>query len=124
MPAWPCTSAMTAGGSPRPASTEESPRGGRVRRLGLAHGRPAPDGVLVALAALSLLAEVASEQPLLCCVDVAQWLDGASGQILGFVARRLLAESVAIVFAVRDSSDERDLAGLPELRLEGLDEED
>ena len=60
-----------------------------------------------------------SEQPLLCLVDDAQWLDGASGQVLGFVARRLLAESVAIVFAVREPSDERELAGLPELRLGG-----
>src|SRR5947209_1812187 len=84
----------------------------------------APDRFLVALAVLSLLAEVATERPLLCLVDDAQWLDAASGQILGFVARRLLAESVGIVFAVRDPSDERDLVGLPELSLEGLHEED
>src|SRR5215208_3149041 len=91
--------------------------------LGLASG-PAPDRFLVALGALSLLAEVAAERPLLCLVDDAQWLDGASGQVLGFVARRLLAESVAIVFAVRDSTDGRDLLGLPELALEGLHEND
>jgi DNA-binding CsgD family transcriptional regulator/tetratricopeptide (TPR) repeat protein len=91
--------------------------------LGLYSG-PAPDRFLVALAALSLLAEVAGERPLLCLVDDAQWLDAASGQVLGFVARRLLAESVAIVFAVRDSTDERELAGLPELALGGLHEED
>src|SRR5829696_8008042 len=91
--------------------------------LGLSSG-PAPDRFLVALAALSLLAEVAAERPLLCLVDDAQWLDGASGQVLGFVARRLLAESVAIVFAVRDPTDERVLVGLPELPLEGLAEED
>ena len=85
---------------------------------------PVPDRFLVALAALSLLAEVAAERPLLCLVDDAQWLDGASGQVLGFVARRLLAESVAIVFAVRDPTDERELLGLPELRLAGLPDND
>src|SRR5215203_2005907 len=91
--------------------------------LGLSSG-PAPDRFLVALAALSLLAEVAAERPLLCLVDDAQWLDGASGQVLGFVARRLLAESVAIVFAVRVPTDERELLGLPELALGGLVEND
>src|SRR3954447_19788663 len=84
----------------------------------------APDRFLVALAALSLLAEVASDRPLLCLVDDAQWLDGASGQVLGFVARRLLAESVAIVFAVREPSDKHELDGLPDLPLGGLEEED
>src|SRR4051812_43248231 len=91
--------------------------------LGLSSG-PAPDRFLVALAALSLLAEVAAERPLFCLVEDAQWLDGASGQVLGFVARRLLAESVAIVFAVRDPTGERELSGLPELRLGGLPEND
>src|SRR3954462_9700382 len=91
--------------------------------LGLSSGA-APDRFLVALATLSLLAEVAAERPLLCVVDDAQWLDAASGQVLGFVARRLLAESVAIVFAVRHPGDEPELAGLPELRLRGLPEED
>src|SRR5580704_1089680 len=84
----------------------------------------APDRFLVALAALGLLAEVSEERPLLCLVDDAQWLDRASGQVLGFVARRLLAESVAIVFGVREPSDERELAGLPELPLGGLGAED
>jgi DNA-binding CsgD family transcriptional regulator len=95
--------------------------------LGIAFGLSsgtAPDPFLVALAALSLVAHIAEEQPLLCVVDDAQWLDAASAQVLGFVARRLLAESIAIVFAVRDPSDERELAGLSELRLTGLDDED
>src|SRR3954454_9496841 len=95
--------------------------------LGVALGRatgPAPDRFLVALAALSLLSEVAAERPLLCLVDDAQWLDAASGQVLGFVARRLLAESVGIVFAVRDPADEPQLAGLPQLPLGGLPEDE
>jgi predicted ATPase len=91
--------------------------------LGLAAGT-APDRFLVGLATLSLLAEVAEEQPLLCLVDDLQWLDSATGHVLGFVARRLLAEPIAIVFAVREPSDERQAAGLPELRLDGLSHED
>ncbi len=84
----------------------------------------APDRFLVALATLSLLAEVAAEQPLLCFVEDAQWLDAASAQVLGFVARRLLAESVAVVFALRDPTDERELASLPQLTLAGLPDHD
>jgi DNA-binding CsgD family transcriptional regulator len=91
--------------------------------LGLSSGA-APDRFLVALAALSLLAEVAAERPLLCFVDDAQWLDVASRQVLGFVARRLLAESVALVFAVREPTGEREFVGLPELALGGLPAED
>ncbi len=91
--------------------------------LGLASG-DAGDRFLVALATLSLLAEVAEEQPLLCLVDDFQWLDGASRQVLGFVARRLLAEPIAMVFGVREPSDERRTEDLPELRLEGLGHED
>jgi len=91
--------------------------------LGLSFG-DAPDRFLVGLASLSLLAEVAEEQPLLCVVDDAQWLDGASLPVIAFAARRQLAESVAIVFAMRASTEERELAGLPELTLGGLDEED
>ena len=91
--------------------------------LGLAPGAP-PDRFLVALAALSLLAEAGAERPLLCLVDDAQWLDAASAQVLGFVARRLLAEAVALVFAVRDPSDTRELAGLPQLDLGPLPDED
>jgi DNA-binding CsgD family transcriptional regulator len=91
--------------------------------LGLESGN-APDRLLVGLATLSLFAEVAEDQPLLCLVDDFQWLDGASGQVLGFVARRLLAEPIAMVFGVREPSDERESASLPELRLEGLGHED
>jgi DNA-binding CsgD family transcriptional regulator len=91
--------------------------------FGLSSG-DAPDRFLVALAALTLFAEVAGERPLLCLVDDAQWLDAATSQVLGFVARRLLAESVAIVFAVREPSDERELADLPELSLGGLQDDD
>jgi len=81
---------------------------------------PAPDRFLVGLATLSLLADTAEEHPLVCLVDDEQWLDRASAQVLGFVARRLVAESVGLVFAARVPSDE--LAGLPELVVEGLPE--
>jgi tetratricopeptide (TPR) repeat protein len=91
--------------------------------FGLSSG-DAPDRFLVALAVLSLLAESAEKRPLLCFVDDAQWLDGASAQVLGFVARRLLAEAVAIIFAVREPSSEHGFAGLPDLLLEGLHEPD
>ena len=89
--------------------------------LGMSPG-PAPDGFLVGLAVLSLLSDAAERQPLVCLVDDEQWLDRASAQILGFVARRLGAESVGLVFAVRLPSSE--LAGLAELRVEGLQEAD
>src|SRR5262245_7184557 len=90
--------------------------------LGLASGDP-PDRFLVALGALTLLAEIAEEEPFLCFVDDAQWLDGASRQVLGFVARRLLAEPAAIVFAVREPNEDVEFVGLPELTLGGLDDE-
>jgi len=83
-------------------------------------GGTAPDRLLVALAALGLFSEAAQERPLLCVIDDAQWLDGASAQVLGFVARRLLAEPVVLVFAARQPAEP--LAGLPELLIEGLDD--
>jgi DNA-binding CsgD family transcriptional regulator len=84
------------------------------------HGGETPDRFLVALAALSILADAAERQPLVCLVDDAQWLDRASAQALAFVARRLLAERIAIVFSVREPSNSSELAGLPELVVEGL----
>ncbi|HKE80064.1 MAG TPA: ATP-binding protein, partial [Solirubrobacteraceae bacterium] len=84
----------------------------------------APDRFLVALAVLSLLAAAAEVEPLVCLIDDAQWLDGASAQALAFVARRLLAERIAMVFAVREPSDTRELAGLPELAVAGLPDDD
>jgi DNA-binding CsgD family transcriptional regulator len=98
--------------------------------FGVSAGSSPPDRFLVALAVLGLLAEAAQERPLVCVIDDAQWLDRASAQVLAFVARRLLAESVAMVFAVRESTTEQDLpevpevAGLSELRISGLPDED
>jgi DNA-binding CsgD family transcriptional regulator len=83
-----------------------------------------PDRFLVGLAALTLFADVAEQRPLVCIVDDAQWLDRASAQILGFVTRRLLAERIAVVCAVRTGIGDEVLAGLPELSLHGLDDSD
>jgi DNA-binding CsgD family transcriptional regulator len=85
---------------------------------------PAPDRFLVGLATLTLFAEVAEQQLLACIVDDAQWLDHASAQILGFVARRLLAERIAVVCATRTESGDDLLAGLPELPVRGLGDSD
>src|SRR6266849_8983890 len=95
--------------------------------LGVAFGlRPgsAPDRFLVGLAVLGLLSEVAAGQPLLCLVDDAQWLDQASARVLAFVARRLDAESVALLFGTRDPAGEGWLVGLPDLVLDGLSDSD
>jgi DNA-binding CsgD family transcriptional regulator/tetratricopeptide (TPR) repeat protein len=86
--------------------------------------RPAPDRFLVALGTLTLLAEVAERQPLVCIVDDAQWLDQASAQILGFVARRLLAERIALVCAARTGVGDEVLVGLPEIIIRGLADKD
>jgi DNA-binding CsgD family transcriptional regulator len=94
--------------------------------LNVAFGRgvgPTPDRFLVGLAVLSLMAAAAHDKPLLCVVDDAQWLDQVSVQTLGFVARRLLAEPVALVFAVRDGGADV-LVGLPELVIRGLSDGD
>ena len=91
--------------------------------FGLRDGE-APDRFLVGLAVLSLLSDVAEERPLVCVVDDAQWLDGASAAALAFVARRLGEESVGLVFAARDPAGERQLEGLPELVVHGLDDAD
>jgi DNA-binding CsgD family transcriptional regulator len=91
--------------------------------LGLASG-DIPNRFLVSLAVLGLLSAAAEETPLLCLVEDAQWLDVASGLILGFVARRLLAESVAIIVAAREPNTRSDFDGLPELLLHGLADED
>jgi DNA-binding CsgD family transcriptional regulator len=89
--------------------------------LGLSAG-PAPDRFLIGLAALGLLSEVAGDRPLVCIVDDEQWLDSASAQVLAFVGRRLGAESVGLVFGARVPTG--DLAGLPELVIGGLREND
>jgi DNA-binding CsgD family transcriptional regulator/tetratricopeptide (TPR) repeat protein len=89
--------------------------------LGLGAGQ-VPNPFLVGLAVLGLLSEAAEERPLLCVVDDAQWLDGASARAFAFVARRLLAEKVALLFAARELGDT--LAGLPELRVEPLGHRD
>jgi DNA-binding CsgD family transcriptional regulator len=94
-------------------------RGALATAFGLRTGER-PDRYLVGLAVLSLLADVAADQPLICAVDDAQWLDRTSAQVLAFVARRLVAESVAMVFAVRESDRGHDLGGLPELIVRGL----
>jgi DNA-binding CsgD family transcriptional regulator len=89
--------------------------------FGLSAGPP-PDPFLIGLAALGLLSELAGERPLVCIVDDEQWLDSASAQVLAFLARRLGAESVGLVFGARVPTG--DLAGLPELVVEGLREDD
>jgi hypothetical protein len=84
----------------------------------------APDRFLVGLAVLSLLSDIAEERPLICVLDDAQWLDEASAQALAIVARRLGAESVGLVFAVREPTGARHLEGLDALVVRGLDDRD
>ncbi len=85
---------------------------------------PAPDPLLLGLSVLSLLAAAAAERPLVCVIDDAQWLDRASAQTLGIVARRLLAESVALVFALRDDDRNLSLTGIAEVVVGGLPDAD
>ncbi len=87
--------------------------------FGLRPGGP-PDRFLIGLAVLGLLSEVAEERPLICVLDDAQWLDRPTVQVLEFTARRLAAEPVAMVFAVRDPEGRSTLPGLPELVVGGL----
>jgi DNA-binding CsgD family transcriptional regulator len=89
------------------------------KAFGLTSGTP-PDRFLVGLAVLGLFARIAEERPLVCLVDDAQWLDNASAQALTFVARRLGAESVAMIFATRERLELMELAGLTELVIAGL----
>ena len=87
--------------------------------FGLSSGTP-PDRFFVGLAVLGLLSDMAREQPLVCVIDDAQWLDRASAQALAFVARRLQADSVALLFATRGAQETDELTGLPELVVSGL----
>jgi DNA-binding CsgD family transcriptional regulator len=97
--------------------------------FGLSGGEP-PGQLVVGLAVLGLLAEAAADEPLVCLVDDVEWLDGLSAAVFAFVARRLDAESVALLFAVSTSAavtaqvNDGLLAGLPEVRVEGLGDDD
>ena len=127
-PRWSCRSRRCTSSARRCSAGSTRSRSRSSDALSVALGLPsgdAPDRFLVGLAVLSLLAAVAEERPLLCLVDDAQWLDAASGQVLGFVARRLLAESVALVFAVREPDRRaRASTACPSCALGGLDDED
>src|SRR3954453_18075511 len=91
--------------------------------LGLAE-RGGEDRFLIAVAALTLLSELAEQRPVLCVIDDAQWLDEASAGALLFVARRLDAEGIVMLFALRDVEEHRfDARGLPELVIGALDRE-
>jgi DNA-binding CsgD family transcriptional regulator len=92
--------------------------------FGLRDRTAPPDRFLVGLAVLTLLSEIAAKEPLICLIDDAQWLDRASVQAMAFAARRLLADPVAMVFAVREPSDEHELDGLPDLVVEGIGDAD
>ncbi|GII59166.1 hypothetical protein Pth03_75550 [Planotetraspora thailandica] len=86
---------------------------------------PPPDRFLVGLAVLTLLAEAAANRPILMVCDDAQWMDRESLEVVAFVARRLYADGIVLLFGVRDDDTARDsLAGLPESRIEGLSDDD
>lgn len=91
--------------------------------FGLVTG-PSSDRFLIALGVLTVLADAASQAPLLCMVDDVQWLDSESAMVLGFVARRLHADRVVLLFAVREPAGQLSaLAGLPQLMIGGLDDQ-
>jgi DNA-binding CsgD family transcriptional regulator/tetratricopeptide (TPR) repeat protein len=104
-----------------------APQRGALRTaFGLESGNP-PDRFMVGLAVLGLFAEVAQVRPLLLSIDDAQWLDRASAEVFGFAARRLGTESVGMIFASRATGDQisvRELAGLSEVHVPGLPDED
>jgi DNA-binding CsgD family transcriptional regulator len=85
---------------------------------------PTPDRFVVGLGVLSMLADISAKDPMVCLIDDAQWLDEASTQVLAFVSRRLLAESVLLLIAVRETGNERRFPGVPELTIEGLTDDD
>jgi hypothetical protein len=98
-------------------------RGAIGMALGLSRGVPA-DQFLLGLAVLNLLADTAEVQPLVWVIDDAQWLDRASKQVLAFVARRLMAGPIGLVFAVCDPYPERELLGLPVPSVRGIPDND
>jgi DNA-binding CsgD family transcriptional regulator len=100
------------------------PQAGALRAAFGLDGTAPPDRFLVGLGVLGLAAEEAASQPLLCLIDDAQWIDQTSLQALAFAARRIDAESVAMIFAARDEAVLPELAGLPELVLGGLPDSD
>lgn len=93
--------------------------GALATAFGLSGGDP-PDRFLVGLASLGLLSDAAGQRPLLCVIDDVHWLDQASAQTLAFVARRLRAEPIALVFAMREPNETQELTGLPELVVGSL----
>jgi DNA-binding CsgD family transcriptional regulator len=100
----------------------------QCRALGVAFGLvsgPPADRFLVGLAVLTLLSDVAETRPVLCVVDDAQWLDAESADLLSFVARRLLADRVGLLFGIRETADAEEprLLDLPSLRISGLPEQ-
>jgi DNA-binding CsgD family transcriptional regulator len=101
--------------------TLPSPQSGALKTAFAIVEGPVPDRLNVSVATLSVLAAAADDQPLLCVVDDAHWLDQASAESLTFAARRLYAEGVVMLFAAREPESEGfPAAGIPELRLEGL----
>lgn len=101
----------------------EPQRDALATAFGMHAGQP-PDRFLVGLAVLSLLADVAEEQPLVCVIDDAQWFDPISAQTLAFVARRQLADPVALVFALRGEHEDQELTGQPTMVVRGLRDAD